>query len=45
MGVTESVEDESVQYHLRAIRNNLYTDACFLKVEGKVKTAFIRLDS
>jgi len=36
MGVTESVKDESVQYHLHAIRNNIYTDACFLKVVGKI---------
>lgn len=32
IGVTESVKDKSVQYHVHAIRNNIYTDACFLKV-------------
>ncbi|KAJ7374619.1 T-cell immunomodulatory protein [Desmophyllum pertusum] len=35
IGVTESIKGDdpkSVQYHLHAMSNNLYTDACFLKV-------------
>lgn len=35
MGVTESVKDDnskSVEYRLHALSNNLYSDACFLKV-------------
>ena len=36
--VTESVKEDDpsdVQYSIHAIRNTLYTDACFLKVIGK----------
>ena len=36
--VTESVKDDdpsAVQYNIHAVRNTLYTDACFLKVIGK----------
>lgn len=35
MGVTESLKNgdpQSVEYHVHALRNDLYSDACFLKV-------------
>ena len=38
MGVTESLKNgdpQSVEYHVHALRNDLYSDACFLKVIGK----------
>lgn len=39
--MTESVKDDnskSVEYRLHALSNNLYSDACFLKVIGKSVT-------
>ena len=38
MGVTESLKNgdpQSFEYHVHALRNDLYSDACFLKVIGK----------